>query len=60
MIVAERKPIETIQQMLEPYENVLMVGCGMCVAVCGPRAIEVAGWRLDQFEAMVDAIAADY
>lgn len=38
----------------------LCMGCGMCVAVCRPRAIEVAGWRLDQFEAMVDALAADY
>lgn len=37
----------------------LCTGCGMCVAVCGPRAIQVAGWRLDQFEAMVDALAAE-
>ncbi len=33
-------------------------GCGMCVAVCPFRAIQVAGWRLGQFEAMVDAIAS--
>jgi heterodisulfide reductase subunit A len=33
-------------------------GCGMCVAVCPHRAIQVEGWRLDQFEAMTDAIAA--
>jgi len=37
----------------------LCVGCGACVAVCQPRAIQVAGWTLDQFEAMVDAIAKE-
>jgi heterodisulfide reductase subunit A len=36
----------------------LCVGCGACVAVCPHRAIDVNGWRLDQFEAMVDGIAA--
>jgi len=35
-------------------------GCGMCAAVCPHGAIQVDGWRLDQFEAMVDAVAADY
>ncbi|NLF07580.1 MAG: CoB--CoM heterodisulfide reductase iron-sulfur subunit A family protein [Pirellulaceae bacterium] len=35
-------------------------GCGMCVAVCPHGAIQVEGWRLDQFESMVDAIVADY
>ncbi len=36
----------------------LCVGCGACVAVCPHRAIDVNGWRIDQFEAMVDGIAA--
>jgi heterodisulfide reductase subunit A len=36
----------------------LCKGCGACVAVCTPRALDVAGWSLDQYEAMVDAIAA--
>ncbi len=36
----------------------LCKGCGACVAVCQPRALNIAGWRLDQFEAMADAIAA--
>lgn len=36
----------------------LCVGCGCCVAVCPTRAIDVNGWTLDQFEAMVDAICA--
>lgn len=31
-------------------------GCGRCVPVCPTGAIQVAGWRLDQFEAMVDAL----
>jgi len=35
-------------------------GCGMCVAVCPHSAIQVAGWRIDQFNAMVDAIVEDY
>lgn len=37
----------------------LCVGCGACVAVCPHRAIDVNGWRLDQFEAMVAGIASE-
>lgn len=37
----------------------LCSGCGMCVAVCPHGAIEVEGWRLDQFRAMVNALLAD-
>lgn len=36
----------------------LCMGCGACAAVCRHRAINVSGWTLDQFDAMVDAIAA--
>ena len=32
-------------------------GCGACVSACPNRAIDVQGWTLDQFEAMVDALA---
>jgi len=32
-------------------------GCGVCVSACPNRAIDVQGWRLDEFEAMVQAIA---
>jgi heterodisulfide reductase subunit A len=32
------------------------VGCGACVAACPNRAIDVQGWTLSQYEAMVDAI----
>ncbi|MGA7157465.1 MAG: FAD-dependent oxidoreductase [Acidobacteriaceae bacterium] len=37
----------------------LCVGCGACVPVCPHRAMELNGWRLDQFEAMVDGLMAD-
>jgi heterodisulfide reductase subunit A len=32
------------------------VGCGACVSACPNRAIDVQGWTLAQYEAMVDAI----
>jgi heterodisulfide reductase subunit A len=35
------------------------VGCGACVSACPNRAIDVQGWTLTQYEAMVDAIAMD-
>jgi heterodisulfide reductase subunit A len=34
-------------------------GCGVCVGACPNRAIDVQGWRLDEFEAMVEAITAE-
>lgn len=37
----------------------LCVGCGACVAVCPHRAIDLNGWTLDQFEAMVDGLTAE-
>jgi heterodisulfide reductase subunit A len=37
----------------------LCMGCGACVAVCPENAIEVKGWTLKQYEAMVEMIAAD-
>jgi heterodisulfide reductase subunit A len=33
-------------------------GCGACVSACPNRAIDLQGWTLDQYDAMVDAIAA--
>jgi len=35
------------------------VGCGSCVSACPNRAIDVQGWTLNQYEAMIDAITAD-
>jgi heterodisulfide reductase subunit A len=34
-------------------------GCGACVAVCPNGAIDLKGWSLKQYEAMVDMIVAD-
>ncbi len=34
MITAERKPIDEIRAMIEPYKRVLVLGCGSCVAEC--------------------------
>lgn len=34
MIIAERKPMEEIKQMISPYKKLLLVGCGTCVTVC--------------------------
>jgi heterodisulfide reductase subunit A len=33
------------------------VGCGVCVSACPNRAVDVQGWSLAQYEAMVDSIA---
>jgi ferredoxin len=34
MIIAERKPMEEIKQVIAPYKKVLVAGCGTCVTVC--------------------------
>lgn len=33
------------------------VGCGSCVSACPNQAVDIQGWTLDQYEAMLDAIA---
>jgi len=37
----------------------LCVGCGACVAVCPHRALDLNGWRIEQFEAMIAGLAAE-
>ena len=34
-------------------------GCGSCVSACPNRAIDLQGWTIGQYEAMVDAIVSD-
>ncbi|MDI6855018.1 MAG: methylenetetrahydrofolate reductase C-terminal domain-containing protein [Deltaproteobacteria bacterium] len=34
MIIAERKPFKEIAAAVAPYDKILIVGCGTCVAVC--------------------------
>ncbi len=49
MIVAERKSFEQIVDMLSPFERVLVVGCGTCVAVCmagGEKEVELLAAEL--------------
>ena len=43
MIVAERKPMEEILAMIEPFDRVLILGCKSCTAVChagGPKEVK--------------------
>jgi heterodisulfide reductase subunit A len=35
------------------------VGCGACVSACPNQAIDVQGWTLAQYDAMVEAIGKD-
>ena len=44
MIIGEQKPIETLLEMLDPYDKVLLVGCHGCVTVCrsgGEKEVEI-------------------
>ncbi|RPI99704.1 MAG: hypothetical protein EHM36_15640 [Deltaproteobacteria bacterium] len=34
MIKAEQKPVEELLRYLDPYNRILLVGCGACVTVC--------------------------
>jgi len=34
MITADQKPIREIKELLLPYENILILGCGTCVKTC--------------------------
>jgi len=43
MIVAERKELDEIMEMIRPYEKILIAGCNTCVAFCsagGPEEVD--------------------
>jgi len=35
LIIANQKPLNEIWKMIQPYQRVLIVGCGTCMTVCG-------------------------
>ena len=43
MIVANRKSLEEILEMLKPYKKVLLLGCNECVTVCAAGGEREAG-----------------
>jgi len=56
MVEQEVKGQKVRQAQVNPA---LCIGCGACVAVCPENAINVQGWTLKQYEAMVDMIVSD-
>ena len=64
MIVAERKPMDEILQMLAGRKKVLVLGCGGCVTVCltgGERQAEMLASQLNlAAKAKGEAMQADF
>jgi len=49
MITAERKPFEEIKEYVRDYKNIMVLGCGTCVAVCqvgGEKEAEILASEL--------------
>jgi heterodisulfide reductase subunit A len=57
-LVAEAATINGLPAKKARVNPGLCVGCGACVAVCPTRAIDLKGWTLSQFDAMVDGLVA--
>lgn len=50
MIIADRKPLSELLEMIEPYGNIMILGCKGCVTVCnvgGVKEVEVLAATLD-------------
>ena len=44
MIIADRKPLEELQEMIKEMDNIMLVGCKGCVTVCnvgGLKEVEI-------------------
>jgi len=57
MIVADRKNVADIRDMIKSYDKVLLVGCGTCVTVClagGEREIGILGSALRMSLKLID------
>ncbi len=50
MIIAERKPLNEIGNMIQAFDKVLVVGCGTCVSVClagGSKEVSTLSFELE-------------
>jgi ferredoxin len=53
MIIAKQKPLEEIKEKIAPYEKILILGCGTCVAICfagGEREVSILASALRMAE----------
>lgn len=58
-IALEIMEIEGVEVQRAVVTPANCTGCGNCVSACPNRAIDVQGWELSQYEAMVDALTME-